>query len=148
MDETDLVVPWEKQQRLLYPLDPQSSSPVRKSFSYAGVLRGPTPGQPGGNLNNEASAAVAAISTPLTLTPNLPTTDERRFLDVSPTPSTRKSSMVSDPMSIIFQAGAKMKFVPFFARQGISQVALSGSSLSSAGESSFGLIRFVIASCS
>ncbi len=38
MDETELIVPWEKQQRLLDPIGSDSvSSPVRKSYSYAGV---------------------------------------------------------------------------------------------------------------
>ena len=141
MDETDSVVPWEKQQRLLYPLDSKSSSPVRKSFSYAGVHRTQLSGQSRGT-SSDTTAAVAGVSTPIALIPHLPTSEEKGLYG---NPSLRKSSVISDPVSIICQAGAKMKFIPFFAKHGESQVPLSGGSFSSGGHSSFSLIRFVIA---
>lgn len=148
MDETELVVPWEKQQRLLYPSDSQSNSPVRKSYSYAGVQRNPNQTQVSQSMYNEA---VAAISSPLSMLHTSSSNHQPSASEESTgmggslgalSGSARKTSNVSDPMAVIFQAGAKMKFVPFFARQGPPQLGQSGASVSS-GEISCSFIRFV-----
>ncbi|VDL18427.1 unnamed protein product [Hymenolepis diminuta] len=148
MDETELVVPWEKQQRLLHPSDSQSNSPVRKSYSYAGVQRNSNQNQASQSMYNEA---VAAISAPLSrlhpsgINPQPSISEEPSVLGGSLgtlSGAARKGSNVSDPMAIIFQAGAKMKFVPFFARQGPPQIGQSSGSLSS-GEISCSFIRSV-----
>ncbi|KAH9283497.1 Synembryn [Echinococcus granulosus] len=133
MDETELVVPWEKQQRMLNSSNPQTSSAVRKSFSYAGVWQDPGSAQSGAVYSDAATAAVTAAATaPFSiahLPASLPSTSEEGCLStdslVAPGTSARKSSSVADPMTIIFQAGAKMKFVPFFARQGAPSLTQS-----------------------
>nr|CDS29140.1 hypothetical protein HmN_000219800 [Hymenolepis microstoma] len=148
MDETELVVPWEKQQRLLYPSKSQSDLPVRKSFSYAGIQRNSNQNQPSQSMYNEA---VAAVSSPISLlhyssiNPQSSISEEPAGLGgslVALSGSARKASNVTDPISIIFQAGAKMKFLPFFAKQGPPLLEQSGGKLSS-GEIPHGFISLI-----
>ncbi|VDN98914.1 unnamed protein product [Rodentolepis nana] len=148
MDETELVVPWEKQQRLLYPSKSQSDLPVRKSFSYAGIQGNSNRNQASQSMYKEA---VAAVSSPISLlhhssiNPQSSISEEPAGLGgslVALSGSDRRVSNAPDPISIIFQAGAKMKFVPFFAKQGPPLFEQSGGRISSE-EISHSFIRFV-----